>query len=280
MWASIKIESQKLGWVLVKHADVTIVIQGPSVSVSGKLGAAFRNLENYSKHVGNIVISTWDDSKVKPSKRMLNRLGIKYVEDSKDHYKNHYNSSNIAYQSATSLNGLKLVKTEYAIKVRCDEKYTDISKFIKVMKSAPEKITTSNFLFTSDDFSQFHISDHVIGGKTENLIGMFDNTSMLCKHYTNKTDPITGSDLAIDNYRNGKTKNDEISPESLLFLCFLAYKEIEIDCSKSIEIMNDNCQLVELTDMGDFLCHMSCIPYTNYDRVLEDTATITSMNDL
>jgi len=79
----------------------------------------------------------------------------------------------------------------------------------------------------------------------------------------------------IQNY-----DHDGLAPESFLFICYLIHKGVDIDNSRSIEIMKDNCQLVEITDMGSFLCYRACVGYNEYDKVLEDTATITSMENL
>ena len=254
-------------------------MQGPLKNAAQKIAAGLNHIKDYQKYVRNVVISTWDYHNTKPSKRMLKRLNVKYVEDDIDKYKDYYNDSNIAYQSATSLNGLSLSQTKYTIKVRCDEYYTDMSKFIEVMKSAPTKLTTSNFLFVNDEWQQLHPSDHVMGGLTENIKGMFSEVFKICKEHKDK-EVLKGSEIGIKDYKNGNLKNDIISPETLLFLSFLKHKNVEIDCSKSKEIMRKYCQLVELKDMGEFLCHLKCNSYKSYNYVLNQTPSITSMEEL
>lgn len=255
----------------MKHDDVTLVLQGPLSNMSGKIGTILspKNIEIYKKYVGKIIISTWDHYKLKPSKKFLSRNEITFIEDSLEKYKEYYNSSNVAYQAVTSLNGISLVDTKYVIKARCDEMYTDLSKFIQVMKSSPDKLTTSNFLFTSDEFCKFHPSDHVIGGKTEGVKGLFNNAVRICRESSGKEHPV------IKSYNH-----KGLAPESFLFICYLIHKGVDIDDSKSIQIMNENCQLVEITEMGSFLCHRACVGYNDYEKVLEDTATIRSMKDL
>ena len=263
----------------MRHDDVTLVLQGPTVSLSGRLGASFKNLENYHKQVSKIVVSTWNHYEIKPSNSMLKKFNITYVEDSIDGYSDYYNDANIAYQCISSLNGMDLVTTKYTIKARCDEKYTDLSKFIEVMKSSPNKLTTSNFLFVNDDWLQFHPSDHVMGGQTKNMKGMFEKAVSICQKYRNK-ERLNGRDIGISGYRNSMLENDRIPPETLLFLSFLKYKNIPIDCSKSVETMKNHCQLVELKDMGNFLCYLSCVPYSNYNKVMSETPSIASMEGL
>ena len=262
------------------HDDVTIVMQGPLRNAAKRIAAGLRHIEDYQKYAGNVIISTWDHYDTKPSKRMLRRLNVEYTEDDVTKYENLYNDAHIAYQTVSSLNGVSLSKTKYTIKVRCDEYYTDISKFIDVMKSSPDSLTTSNFLFVADKWQQLHPSDHVMGGLTENIKGMFEETLNVCKQYTGKQDALMGHELGIKDYKNGNLNNDRISPETLLFLSFLKHRKVKIDCKKSKEIMRKHCQLVELKDMGEFLCHLGCNPYASYNYVLTQTPSITSMEHL
>tara|TARA_R110000824_G_scaffold349950_1_gene536843 strand:+ start:229 stop:1026 length:798 start_codon:yes stop_codon:yes gene_type:complete len=263
----------------VLNKDVTLVLQGPTVSLSGRLGAAFKNINNYQKYVSKIIVSTWSHHNVKPSSSMLKKHNIGYIEDNIEQYTDYYNDANIAYQCISSLNGMDLVDTKYVIKARCDEKYTDLSKFIEVMKASPDKLTTNNFLFVNDDWLQFHPSDHVMGGTTDNMKGMFETATATCQK-NGKKSRLTGKDMGIADYRNGMLDNSLIPPETLLLLSFLKHKNVSIDCSKSIDIMKEHCELVELKDMGKFLCHLACVPYTNYDVVLNKTPSITSLEEL
>ena len=262
------------------HDDVTIVMQGPLKNAAKKIAAGLNHIEDYQKYVGNVVISTWDHYDTKPSKRMLRRLNVEYIEDDIRKYEDYYNDAHISYQTVSSLNGVSLSKTKYTIKLRCDEYYTDMSKFIDVMKSAPEKLTTSNFLFVADKWQQLHPSDHVMGCLTENIRGTFLEALKLCKEHQGRQDPLMGSEIGIKNYKNGNLNNDRISPETLLFLSFLRHKKVSINCERSKEIMNEHCQLVELKDMGEFLCHLGCNPYASYNYVLNQTPSITSMEEL
>ena len=62
----------------MKHDDVTLVLQGPLLSMSGKIAPVLspKKIQNYKKYVGKIVISTWDHHRVKPSKRFLVSLSF------------------------------------------------------------------------------------------------------------------------------------------------------------------------------------------------------------
>ena len=210
----------------MKHDDVTLVLQGPTVSLSGRLGASFKNIENYYKHVSKIVVSTWSNYKTKPSSSMLKKFNISYIEDNIDRYADYYNDANIAYQCISSLNGMDLVTTKYTIKARCDEKYTDLSKFIEVMKSSPDKLTTNNFLFVNDDWLQFHPSDHVMGGLTTKMAEMFELAYDRCYNHEVPMEP-----------------GSEYAPEHLLRDCF----------------DGDNVW-VSIEDFGDFVFKIQLLP--------------------
>ena len=277
----------------MKHEDVTIVMQGPLISTDGT-AEGLRYFDNYLSLVDKIIISTWDNHRntnsfvglsnmmdivdgkdpanklIASVRRIIGDRNIDLVTDDITNYNNYYNNANVAYQSATSLNGLKKVDTKYVIKLRCDEYYTDLSGFIDLMKSAPEKFTTSNFLFNSDMHEQFHPSDHVIGGYTHNILGMFQTALDFCKKLSARTGPVHCSELDVENYRN-IYNNGLVSPEAFLCICFLINKGINIDCSKSKKIMKDNVQLLPLCEMGNFLCKIKGQSVTNYESFLSST---------
>jgi hypothetical protein len=76
----------------------------------------------------------------------------------------------------STLEGLKKSNTKYSIKVRADEYYENWGPFIDKMTNEPTKILTNNVFFRKVERYPFHISDHIIGGLTENLLTMFRNT--------------------------------------------------------------------------------------------------------
>jgi len=86
----------------------------------------------------------------------------------------YFNRQNIYFQSIGTLGGLNNITTEYAIKFRTDEYYSDIEGFIDTVKSMPEKIITNNVLARKFSKYPYHISDHVIGGTTKNMKLMFE----------------------------------------------------------------------------------------------------------
>lgn len=260
----------------MKHDDLTIILQGPTSTRNG-LGLAhgIRRICDYTKYTDNVIISTWEKPRIKPTKSFLRENGIVYIEDDINKYQDWHGHMNSTYQIITTLNGLRQVKTKFVIKARTDEYYTDLSKFIKVMKNEPEKMTTSNFFFVKDYKEKFHPSDHVIGGLTKNILAGFEVAKDRCQAkdrddliYSPINDRISGC----------------ISPEALIFTSFLKGKGIEVDYSKSKEITKANANVVDVMDMGEFfLCWGSNrTTHKNYEQVKSQylKADIRTMDEL
>mgnify|MGYP003133812449 FL=1 len=159
-----------------------------------------------------------------------------------------YNNSNIGYQTVTTLKGLEHVKTKYAIKLRCDEIYTDISPIIERIKDNPDKLVTNDVYFLPDPFVKFHPSDHIIGGTTDNMLGTFRNLKDVCTKFKDKGKDgcIFGKDLEIPEL-------EEIAPEVLMTICFLKHKGVDINVEDSGKIMLDNFDMVSSDNLGNIL---------------------------
>jgi hypothetical protein len=119
---------------------------------------------------GNIIHSTW---------KHLDNFNEISSTVSSNKWRNQYN---IYYQTYTTLVGLDKVETEWVIKVRADEFYNDWSIFIDRMKSNSDKIVCNNVYFYYGKRRVYHISDHILGGKTDNIKLMFQN----CLNYLQK----------------------------------------------------------------------------------------------
>lgn len=143
--------------------DVTIIIQG-------KL-----EQESYDFYIQKyfncaVIISTWYDTKIDFSNLPKNFkvLLSPYPKEAGD--------QNINYQITSTLNALEMVKTEYAIKVRGDEYWSYPENIYASIKSEPNKLHTSSVFFRAWQYCEYHMSDHIIAGTTENLITLFTTT--------------------------------------------------------------------------------------------------------
>lgn len=145
-------------------SDVSFVIQGPF-----HVNTPFTMI--YTAPYGTICLGLWE-SDLEEVKQHIERETI-------DNYYNKY------LQIMSTLKGLLQVKTPYSIKLRSDEYYVNFIPFLTKLKSLqPYQILTSNIYFHKANDWPYHISDHIIGARTEILLSMFSQAS---KHAKEKT---------------------------------------------------------------------------------------------
>jgi hypothetical protein len=138
--------------------DFTIVVQGPLHERS--LG----NVHNYQKF-GDVIISCWDTC----DKSQLFGLGVELVVSSESDYDftDVINPQNLYRQCITTLNGIRAAKTEYVIKVRSDEYYTDLSFIVDNLRANPSKIVVGNTFFGRKEWD---FGDHLYAGQTDLML--------------------------------------------------------------------------------------------------------------
>jgi hypothetical protein len=143
--------------------EVTVVIQG-KISPDA--------YDFYVKNYKNIpvIISTWADTSINFSKLPPNfRIILSQLPTDSG-------NQNLNYQLVSTLNGLDLVKTKYVIKMRGDEYWSNLNRIEDVIKLNPDKLHTSSVFFRAWQFAEYHSSDHIISGLTENVKLMFEST--------------------------------------------------------------------------------------------------------
>jgi len=182
-------------------SDVSIIIQGPLNEIS------LKNIPTYKKY-GKVIVSCWNGY----DKKLL-----KYIDDDVLLVRNdlmkveHYNRHNIYYQAFTTHAGLEKSETKFSIKVRSDESYSSLDVFVKALNENPKCVITGDIYFFGED-AKFHISDHVIGGKTKNLLGAFGIAKDICE--------TTPSNVGL-SIRASAEWLQPASPEALIMLSFL-----------------------------------------------------------
>ena len=142
--------------------DLTIIIQGRVLPEC---------LEFYCKEYTdyNIIISTWEDVTIDKSILTSN---IKLIQSLKPIITG---KSNIFLQVESTVNALNLIDTEYCIKMRGDETYSNIEYVYHKIKSNNNKLYTTPIYFRHGVDCNLHPSDHLIAGKTQKLKNMFYN---------------------------------------------------------------------------------------------------------
>jgi hypothetical protein len=143
--------------------NVTIILQGKVLQDSIDF-----LIKNYPQ--ANVVISTWVDTELDFSNipHTYNVVLTKLPSDG--------GHQNINYQVLSTLKGLQFVKTDYVIKLRGDEYYSNLDYVAYEIAMNPHKIYSSPIFFRHWSFMEYHISDHIIAGTTNNLNLMFEST--------------------------------------------------------------------------------------------------------
>lgn len=224
-WDYLKIHSLHVYYKHRTESNVTFIVQGRiKEDIFMKL---VLNLLNF----GHVILSTWDSQSfgnVLDQQQVAEYISSNQIQ----------NGQNVYFQVHSTLAGLLKCSTEYAIKVRADEWYNDFSSFIQCMKQWPDKITTHNMFFRKIGEYPYHISDHVIGGKTENLLRMFK----MCKKNLeeNKSLPAIPRMLSI-------------CPEQWLTVAYMrCFYDEESILSNIKEKMTTHFQIVPVDSFKDF----------------------------
>jgi len=212
--------------IYYKHpvkSDVTFIVQGRI-----KEDIFLKLVLNLLKF-GQVILSTWevwDQTQV-----------MEFISDNEIP-----NGQNVYLQVYSTLKGLEKCETEYAIKVRADEWYNDFTQYIQVMKESSDKITTHNMFFRKIGQYPYHISDHIIGGRTENLCKMFS----MCKKNLEERKSLPPIPRMLT-----------IIPEQWLTVAYLRcfYDEDNLSCADECEIkekMIKNFKIVPVDAFRDF----------------------------
>jgi hypothetical protein len=140
--------------------DVTILIQGKILKQSYDFF-----IKNYLDFP--VIISTWVDTDIE-----FNDLPNNFVVILSP-YPDERGEQNLNLQIVSTLAGLEKVKTKYVIKIRGDEYWSNLYYIYNLIKNKSEKIFTSPIYFRAWQFAEYHISDHIIAGLTNNVSLMF-----------------------------------------------------------------------------------------------------------
>jgi hypothetical protein len=147
------------------YKDITLLIQGPANSTS------LSRINEWKKTFGSVVVSTWYDDAFTELHELIRRAD-NYVA-LKPFDKRKFGGKGFSYslQTATCLSGINLVETEYVVKMRSDEAFSDFSLMTEMIVRNPKKIVSLNVCFVCFPEREifFHPSDHCYGGRTKTL---------------------------------------------------------------------------------------------------------------
>ena len=182
--------------------DVTIILQGRINPACLK-----RWVDTYFDW--NVVVSTW--TKVDGHDNQINISSIpkKWSFLILPQPQKTIDISSLQFQIQSTTNAFPYVNTEYLIKVRGDEFYSNLHRFVREMKYKKEQIICSDIYYRGYQGNYFHISDHLIGGTTNNVKAMFEKTFEQISDGWKMTSNFVGNS----------------NPETYLGFGFVSYKE-------------------------------------------------------
>lgn len=189
--------------------QVTVVVQGPVQTLKGRAqeaGITFKCLASIRQHLpgANIILSTWPEQQL--SELDYDELVIS--EDPGPNIRNYHSDGraqlyNNNRQIVSTLAGLKLAKTRYAIKLRSDNFLTG-NQFVEIQQHYPkrcdshhlfqERVVVSN-VFTRKYAKGFrvayHLSDFFYFGLTKDLLSIWDLELLADASLTDASNTVT-----------------------------------------------------------------------------------------
>ena len=257
----------------------TVVIQGPLHPNSlVAIKAISRDF--------NVVISLWKTNSVEEKNldTLLERgEHVTVVSHSLESLEFKNNQANRFYQFYSTYKGVCLVDTEFVIKMRSDEYYTNLVPLAEKILKNPDKFVCNDVFFRNPETNEqenflFHPSDHLYGGKTD----IIKQTLKTCiDDCLNKTpDELTIQLADIQN------KQYPIVPEQHLFANFIlsTYPAISLQSKKKdvsielIKMMKANCEIIPCSSLGfyavSFVQTICFYPSEKYYNARKDLKTI------
>ena len=187
-------------------------MENTTIIIQGKL-----EQDSYNFYINKykncpVIISTWADCKIDFSGLPKNfKLIIAPLSGESG-------EQNINYQLISSLNALDNVKTKYVIKMRGDEYWSYPENIYQSIITEPDKIHCSSVFFRAWQYCEYHMSDHIIAGTTENLKLLIEKTK-----YNYDNGRLNVSKWKVDGVFRGYINTH--APEERLTKSYLEAKE-------------------------------------------------------
>lgn len=164
-----------------KHDNITLLIHGPisiyTIFSLYKFAEHFDVVVCCPRYTKSIDDSIWKELERLSNSKTHNVSLFVYGGVEKKEYNNQQNR--FFHFFSVSL-GLQACKTDYVIKLRSDEFYSDLNPFISTMIENSGKITTNDVFFRNSRIP-FHPSDHLVGGKVSLMKKMFELAKTFCE---------------------------------------------------------------------------------------------------
>lgn len=160
------------------------------------------------------------------------------------------NEQNRYYQFLSTHLGLTACKTQYAVKIRSDEFYSDMTPFIEEMIEKNDKVVTTDIFFRKS-LIPYHPSDHLVGGETKELLEIFKIAREMCE-----SKEIRESNLLVKQCRGTKTPfgANLLSAEQQFGIASLMtlYAPTKLEKLSMVSAMKERFTIVPTTNLGVF----------------------------
>lgn len=238
--------------------NCTILIQG---KISDETFALW--IKNYKDW--KVIVSIWEDDDI-TNYKIPKAWKVILNNKPKKRFMEH---GNLDYQIITTINGLRNIQTDFVIKARVDEYWSNLDIVYKIMRETENKIISSSMFFREWGMYDFHCGDKILAGKRENLELMFNvayniaNQSVLDSKvpetYLGLGYLVGKKEILFDEKfilsLNNKTAT--FDRKSSFDAMKSAYKAIKKDFEK---ILSEE-KKIEMTDVNDILEHSKKVIY-------------------
>ncbi len=227
-----------------------LILQGPLNETS------LKNIDNVAGKFENIILSYWSENDIVPGGFYESQNVIETSRPTPDREKTSgvIKDSTFYFSVTSTLEGLRRCKSQYVVKTRSDEKFTDFSLLKELFLKDDERFVFGNIFAKSWAKSAYHIGDHIFVAKTEHLLKGYE---FLYEAYTTGKHLFEHSWL-MQGYPSYQTA------ESILAKSFLYAKGIELSTWHSKETLLQNFEVIDINLLGDYIARWnhSNVTYT------------------
>lgn len=238
------------------NSNFTVILQGPVKDPHHVLSS----YKHYTKQGFRVVLSTYKEFKYnedtfKDCNVVLNKLN--QINSKVRHSRTVTAYDNpVLFQALTVKSVLNLyTPTDFIIKIRTDEFYSDLSRLTSLLLLYPNRMVTGSTFFRDISLIPFCPSDHIVGLSWKNARKKYEFAYNLMHSYVD----IAGYDLTLT----------VVPPEQVLFKCFLHNQGVDIhekDRKNVKNIMKQWVIGVPNRELGDYLVRASRkgLKWSNY----------------
>tara|TARA_R110000824_G_scaffold315257_1_gene502357 strand:+ start:17788 stop:18534 length:747 start_codon:yes stop_codon:yes gene_type:complete len=218
-----------------------LIIQGPLDKTS------IEKVDDVSDQFENVIISHWSEN----DSSLLEGISSKNVsvcaQPTPDRSKTVgvMKDSTFFYSISSTYLGLQKCESEYVVKMRGDEIYTDFLPLKERFLQDTGKFVFGNIFAKPWSQTEYHIGDHLFAARTELLTKCYE---MLYKIYTRKGNLVKDS-WAIQGYPSHQTA------ETILAKSFIKARNIPKQEWSKFATFKNNFDVVDICSLGLYVAN-------------------------